>query len=181
MAFHCRIFLVVVVRLFLLTAAAGFSIQNDNSLPCGTNQQDPILMYRVYSGSDGQSHIEPLQLDMQPFSDTEGAYGHATDMLKSQGIVFRSSPAGYELGWHTAPRRQLMILLKGRVEIEVSGNHQNNGMKKLQCGPGDVVLAEDSTGQGHITRVVGEEDRFYAIVPLADDALVRPQHDSDEE
>jgi hypothetical protein len=28
------------------------------------------------------------------------------------------------------------------------------------------VLAEDLTGQGHVTRVVGNEPRFYAIVPL---------------
>ncbi len=33
-------------------------------------------------------------------------------------------------------------------------------------GPGDVVLAEDLTGRGHVTRVVGTEPRFYAIVPL---------------
>ena len=30
------------------------------------------------------------------------------------------------------------------------------------------VLAEDLTGQGHITRVVGDQPRFYAIVPLAE-------------
>ena len=28
------------------------------------------------------------------------------------------------------------------------------------------MLAEDLTGQGHITRVVGNEPRLYAIVPL---------------
>jgi hypothetical protein len=28
------------------------------------------------------------------------------------------------------------------------------------------VLAGDLTGQGHVTRVVGNEPRFYAIVPL---------------
>jgi hypothetical protein len=29
-----------------------------------------------------------------------------------------------------------------------------------------VLLAEDLTGQGHITRVVGTEPRLYASVPL---------------
>ena len=29
-----------------------------------------------------------------------------------------------------------------------------------------TVLAEDLTGRGHVTRVVGNEPRFYAIVPL---------------
>jgi hypothetical protein len=31
---------------------------------------------------------------------------------------------------------------------------------------GDVVLAEDLTGRGHVTRVVGDRPRVYAIVPL---------------
>jgi len=29
-----------------------------------------------------------------------------------------------------------------------------------------VILAEDLTGQGHVTRVVGDQPRFYAIIPL---------------
>jgi hypothetical protein len=37
---------------------------------------------------------------------------------------------------------------------------------RLQAG--DAVLAEDLTGRGHITRVVGDRPRFYAVVPLAD-------------
>ena len=37
-----------------------------------------------------------------------------------------------------------------------------------RVGPGDVLLAEDLTGQGHITRVVGTEPRFYAVVPLVE-------------
>jgi len=35
-------------------------------------------------------------------------------------------------------------------------------------GAGDVVLAEDLTGRGHVTRVVGDQPRVYAIVPLAE-------------
>jgi transposase len=37
-----------------------------------------------------------------------------------------------------------------------------------RIGSGDVVLAEDLTGQGYITRVVGHQPRFSAVVPLAD-------------
>lgn len=180
MAFGRRIYLLVAALLSFTAASTAFSSQYDNPTTTTNYQQSYALMYRVYSGSDGKSHIEPLPLDMKPFSEIEGAYGQATDLLESQGIIFRSSPAGYELGWHTAPRRQLMILLKGRVDIEVGGEHDSIGMKKLHCGPGDVVLAEDTAGQGHITRVVGEEDRFYAILPLADDVLVRPSYDPDE-
>jgi hypothetical protein len=37
----------------------------------------------------------------------------------------------------------------------------------VRVGPGDVLLAEDLTGRGHVTRAVGAAPRFYAIVPLS--------------
>ena len=121
-------------------------------------------IWRVYSGADGQSHITEVPLAMQPFLDTEGAYGESTATQSATGITFRVSPPGYVLGWHCAPRRQYSISLSGTAEIEVGDG------TVARIGPGDVVLAEDLTGQGHITRVVGEQPRFYAIVPLAERA-----------
>jgi hypothetical protein len=118
-------------------------------------------IWRVYSGADGQSHIEEMPLAMRPFVDTEGAHGEGTAMQPVAGIAFRVSPPGYVLGWHCAPRRQYSISLTGLTEIEVGDG------TVARVGPGDVVLAEDLTGQGHITRVVGDQPRFYAIVPLA--------------
>ena len=119
-------------------------------------------VWRVYSGDDGRSHIAELPLAMRPFVDKEGAHGEATAMQSAAGIAFRVSPPGYVLDWHCAPRRQYSISLSGMAEIEVGDG------TIARVGPGDVVLAEDLTGQGHITRVVGDQPRFYAIVPLAE-------------
>jgi quercetin dioxygenase-like cupin family protein len=120
------------------------------------------VIWRVYSGDDGHSHIEEVSLALQPFTDTEGAYGEATPLQPTTGITFRLSPPDYELSWHCAPRRQYSITLAGEAEIEVG----DGTVKRL--GPGDVLLAEDLTGQGHIMRVVGESPRLYAVVPLTD-------------
>ena len=46
-------------------------------------------MWRVYSGTDGRSHLEPLALDMKPFKDHEGSYGEASPMQAASGIAFR--------------------------------------------------------------------------------------------
>jgi quercetin dioxygenase-like cupin family protein len=116
---------------------------------------------RVYTGEDGQSHLQEMPLALQPFVDTEGAYGEGTPLQNATGITFRVAPLGYVLEWHCAPRRQYTITLAGEAEIEVG-----DGTVR-RVGAGDVVLAEDLTGQGHITRVVGSEPRFYAVVPLA--------------
>ena len=119
-------------------------------------------IWRVYSGSYGRSHIAEEALAMKPFVDTEGAHGEGSPPQAATGIAFRVAPPGYVLSWHCAPRRQYSISLSGTAEIEVGDG------TVARIGPGDVVLAEDLTGQGHVTRVVGDQPRFYAIVPLTD-------------
>ena len=119
-------------------------------------------IFRVYTGADGQSHIAEEPLTLQSFVDSEGAYGEGTPLQGATGITFRLAPPGYVLSWHCAPRRQYTITLSGAAEIEVG----DGTVRRI--GPDDVLLAEDLTGQGHITRVVGTEPRFYAVVPLAE-------------
>ena len=116
----------------------------------------------MYSGADGQSHVAELPLAMKPFVDVEGAHGESSALQPVSGIVFRIAPAGYVLDWHCAPRRQYSISLSGTAEIEVGDG------TVVRVEPGDVVLAEDLTGRGHVTRVVGAAPRFYVIVPLID-------------
>jgi quercetin dioxygenase-like cupin family protein len=118
-------------------------------------------LFRVYSGTDGKSHLAEVPWDMKPFKDVEGSYGEGTPMQNAAGIAFRVFQPGYVLSWHCAPRRQYSITLSGRAEIEVGDG------TIAKVGPGDVVLAEDLTGQGHVTRVVGTEPRLSAIVPLS--------------
>jgi quercetin dioxygenase-like cupin family protein len=117
-------------------------------------------IWRVFSGPDGQSHLAEVALDMKPFVDVEGAHGEAAPTQAVSGITFRVSPPGYVLDWHCAPRRQYSISLSGQAEIEVGDG------TVARVGPGDVVLAEDLTGRGHVTRVVGDQPRFYVVVPL---------------
>ena len=47
-------------------------------------------------------------------------------------------------------------------ELEVAGG------KKITVGPGNVDLVEDTRGKGHVTKVVGTDDRITLQLPLAD-------------
>ena len=76
---------------------------------------------------------------------------------KTTEIEFRSSHPGYLTEWHNAPRRQYIITLSGSAEIVIG-----DGTVKA-FGPGDVLLADDLTGQGHITRP--SDDWTRAIIP----------------
>src|SRR5882672_2794629 len=77
-------------------------------------------------------------------------------------IVFRTAQPGRFSDWHTAPRRQYVINLAGEVEIGLGDGTVH------RFGPGHVTLAEDLTGKGHTTRVVGNVPRVTATIPLAD-------------
>jgi uncharacterized cupin superfamily protein len=62
---------------------------------------------------------------------------------------FRVTENSQPVHWHTAPRRQYIFILAGQMEIGIG-----DGTTR-RFGPGDVVLADDRTGQGHTTRSLG--------------------------
>jgi hypothetical protein len=67
---------------------------------------------------------------------------------------------GDVIDWHVAPRRQYVINLSGQSEVEIGDG------TKLLFGPGDIFLADDTTGRGHISRVVGTQPRAYVTVAI---------------
>ena len=111
------------------------------------------MIVRIYTGNDGQSHFEDLHMpadEIQNITIQSGA-----------NIVFRRFPADHFSDWHTAPRRQYIFILSGHMAIGIG-----HGTTR-RFGPGDVVLADDLSGQGHTTRSVGEP-RVSATVAVAD-------------
>src|SRR5260370_41721264 len=109
------------------------------------------LLGRMCTGNDGQTHFEDRPLRAEEslnFALQAGA-----------NLVFRCFPADYFSDWHIAPRRQYIFILAGQMEIGIA-----DGITR-GFGPGDVVLADDLTGQGHTTRSVGVP-RISATVPV---------------
>lgn len=111
-----------------------------------------IPMVRVYTGSDGLSHAERIEMAVN---------GDVTEMMKATGVQF-ARRAPYLNDWHTGPRRQFVITLSGRAELEMGDG------QKVAIGPGHISLIEDTTGKGHTTRVIGPDDRITVTIPLAD-------------
>jgi quercetin dioxygenase-like cupin family protein len=115
-----------------------------------------IMVTRIYTGTDGQSHAEEIAMKLT---------GNASEMMKATGVQFGRRPPGTSNEWHTGPRRQYVITLSGRGELEVAGG------KKVAVGPGHINLIEDTTGKGHITRNLGPDDRMTVTIPLADQTV----------
>jgi hypothetical protein len=118
-----------------------------------TNRLMKII--RLYTGTDNESHFEELDVELNFIGHME-----VSALQPAHGILFRRAPATHLSDYHNAPRRQYVITLAGQVEIETG-----DGTVR-RFGPGDVMLADDTTGHGHITRVVGGQPRHYVMIPL---------------
>lgn len=129
-------------------------VQPAQSAPAESGKGTKIT--RLYTGADGQTHAEEIEVKFGP---------NGSDPFKlaaGAGAEIRRAPPGRVADWHTAPRRQYVITLSGHGEVELIDG------TKIPLGPGSIDLAEDLTGKGHITRVVGNEERVTIAIPVVD-------------
>lgn len=109
---------------------------------------------RLYAGPDGESHFEDIDIPLGPGDPGE----RLSEQVKATGIIFRETTGSFGLSFHHPPRRQYVINLEGQAEIIVG-----DGTRRV-FGPGDIMLAEDTTGHGHITRALTPRKCIYVTL-----------------
>jgi len=112
-------------------------------------------LYRIYTKPSGESAIEVREVPMtgpRPTSPT----------FQGGAVFFRETPEGHVQDLHNAPRRQLIFLTSGLLELESSAG------ERFICRPGDLIFAEDTGGKGHITRSL-RDVRGFVHVAMPDD------------
>ena len=122
----------------------------------------PVKVTRIFTGPDGKTKVEELELPLKP---RDGG-SEVSAALPVTSLQFRRTTPAYSLDWHPAPRRQLVVTLAGESEIEIEGG------RTLRFGPGHILLAEDTTGQGHKSRAVPGTDRVALDIVLAEGATL---------
>jgi hypothetical protein len=90
----------------------------------------------------------------------KGKFGRFSELQPAPGILFREAGADYNSGWHAVPNPVYLIILDGKIEIEVG-----TGEKRV-FGPGSVIHAVDTAGKGHITYSVSDEPVRSILVNL---------------
>jgi len=115
-----------------------------------------MRVVRIFTKPSGESAIEVRQVSM-----------HGTDRPMSEifgcsELFFRETPEGHVQDYHNAPRRQLIFLTSGILELEASDG------RRFACRPGDLIFAEDTAGKGHVTRSL-RDVRGFVHVAMADD------------
>lgn len=111
---------------------------------------------RLYTGTDDRSHFEDIEI---PFG-SRGDFGLFSLPEPAKAVFFREIPPGWTYAWHNVVCREYVVVIEGEAEIEVSDGEKRVFQK------GDVLLAEDLTGQGHRTRVLGKRVWRQVFVTL---------------
>lgn len=113
------------------------------------NNRIPAI--RLLKNSAGESYFEKGSV--------------ATDFkIKATEFWFANEIDAWQIGTHTAPRKQFVITLSGRLQFSTS-----DGLTFL-LEPGIVLLAEDIKGEGHHWEMMEGHETWHRIyIPLVDE------------
>lgn len=115
-----------------------------------------MRIHNLYADANGESHFRDVEVEWA--EQTPG--GRYSERLPAGGIMFREVEPTYDLDWHPAPRRQYIINLDAGVQITAS-----DGESRV-IGAGEVLLVEDTTGKGHLSKAVDKGIRHAIHVPV---------------
>lgn len=114
----------------------------------------PYTIKLLYTGSDGLAYAREIEIPAGPHG--------VVNLLPVSAVEIHRTPPGFSVGWHVETRRQYLITLSGRGEIDIAGG------KKIILTPGSILLVENGTGKGHETRVLGNKEWVGLWLPLVD-------------
>ncbi|MGH9086115.1 MAG: cupin domain-containing protein [Acidimicrobiales bacterium] len=122
-----------------------------------------VSFIRIYADEDGESHF----VDLEPAFEATEFIPPAPPVLMTPGLgatgySIEQVHPGWVGDWHPVPQRVLAVYLSGEGEMVASDGEA----RPLVAGT--VLLAEDTTGTGHTSRVVGDDVMHVLIILLPD-------------
>jgi len=118
-----------------------------------------IEYLRIYADSDGCSHFENSNIELKQNDYAPPATPLNTSSLEAaEASLFLELPVGWYGDWHPTPVRQWLILMSGECEFEAGDG------ERCRRKAGEVVMLEDTTGEGHRTRVIGDAPMRIAAI-----------------
>jgi hypothetical protein len=123
-----------------------------------------VKVVRIYTGSDNRSYFEDLRVPMDEVMQGDRV-SQRSALIPTTGMLFRENPLGRSEQYHAPKQRQFVVTICGAVEITCAGGRR-------VFGPGDVLFAEDTSGEGHSNREL-HGPRRSLIIPVAEDFDIR--------
>jgi uncharacterized cupin superfamily protein len=161
-------FTISVILLLALTQSSNATktstdaTSNPITIKQSTPAPDKMITYvRLYPDSEGETHFEDVQVKLTASeAEPPDLPFYASSFEKATRYGYYSSSPGWVIDWHPAPQRQFLFFLAGEIVIKASDGEER------RFSPGSILLVEDTTGKGHVTRLVGSGDVLTVVVQL---------------
>lgn len=121
-----------------------------------------VRLQVTQTAPDGSTHFVDEYL---PYAASEGPL-RATAPLPATSLSFRWTPGSFDFDFHPAPRRRLVLVTEGALEITV-GSGETRVFRA-----GDVLSIRDTWGQGHRSRAVDGQPFRSAFIGLDEERLL---------
>jgi hypothetical protein len=163
-----------ILRLFaagVLLSAMGLLPHADEAHPTAASTR--VLSFtHLWADANGVSHFRDEKLSFEaatPENPTAGTTSRTNPdpealvslpLRGATGATFLYLKRAAVEDWHKAPRRMYLIAVQGMSEVTAGDGEVR------RFGPGSIVLMDDLTGKGHITRAVGDVDHIALTIPV---------------
>lgn len=97
----------------------------------------------IFAGRDGRSRFAGDELQLRP----ESSGRLSTGFLEASAWMYGVAETDRAVDWHTAGPGGISVMLEGCMEVEAGDGERRT------IGVGDMLIALDTSGQGHRTRV----------------------------
>ena len=116
---------------------------------------------RIVADPAGTSHFVPLEVELttRHFAPPAPSFD-VSELTPAAQLGFLRVPRGWVGELHPSPLRMWVFFLSGEMEFETSDG------ERRAARPGQAFLLEDTTGEGHLSRVVGAADAVLAFVQV---------------
>ena len=120
-----------------------------------------VTYHKIFVDSKGDSHFDIVAIEQ---SLVRAAPPAAPFYVSEDRPASKYRFYSFEPGWigelHPAPTRQFLALMSGVVEMETT----DGTVRRL--GPGDLIMLEDTSGKGHVTKNIGDGYATFLVVPV---------------
>jgi hypothetical protein len=134
---------------FVVGVGLGWALRFDQGLVSAQAPAKPFMMQRVYTGTDGLSHVENIELNAQSVLE------------KITGARVSVSQPGSFSDYHVGPERRYIVNLTDGGQLQVAEG-------KVNLPAGSIEYIDDLTGKGHTTANVGKAPRLSIQFQFAD-------------
>jgi hypothetical protein len=118
---------------------------------------------RLYADENGESHFEDMTGTLEAVDFAPPAPPlNVLSLFPATSCGLLGAPSDWDGQIpHPAPSRQVLCTVRGEYAIRASDGTER------RFPPGSVLLLEDTTGRGHSSRVVGDDEVLIFTVALA--------------